>query len=55
MAPLFAGLLRPGGTLVVSGIIEERTDEVRSAILVQGLREVEHRTAGGWAALRFIK
>ncbi len=55
MAPLFAGLLRPGGTLVVSGIIEERTDEVRSAILAQCLREVEHRTAGGWAALRFIK
>lgn len=32
MSPYFRGFLRPGGTLVVSGIITERLDEVKRAL-----------------------
>lgn len=53
MAPLFASFLKPGGTLLVSGIITERADEVTSAIAVQGFTQTALREASGWVAVKF--
>ena len=39
-------------TLLVSGIIEERCEEVKSALCAAGLNICEMKTEGGWAALR---
>ena len=51
MSPLFRGFLKPDGTLIVSGIITERLDEVLAAlktaeIKVEGITEKE-----GWNAI----
>ena len=52
LAPALRDELRPGGTLVASGIFVDREDEVRGAFRAAGLR-VEDRTAEGeWVALR---
>ncbi len=51
MSPLFFSLLRIGGTLVCSGIIEEKTDEVRSALLAAGFRICDERNLDGWSML----
>ncbi len=47
--------LRPGGTLVVSGIIRGRTPEVRAALRSAGLRNITSQRAGDWLALRGIR
>ena len=38
--------------LLVSGIIEERCEEVKAALCGVGLTIREIRTDGGWAAIR---
>ena len=43
--------LAPGGKLIASGIIAERADEVRNALLEAGIRTLEVRQDGDWAAL----
>lgn len=40
-----------GGKLITSGIIAERADEVRNALLEAGIRTLEVRQDGDWAAL----
>ena len=50
MAPLFARYLKEDGTLVVSGIISERAEEVTSHLEQHGFAVVELREENDWAA-----
>lgn len=43
--------VRPGGTVIGSGIVTERVDDVRKAFEAEGLRVVEERVDGDWVAL----
>lgn len=43
--------MKPGATLVASGIVTERADDVGKAFEAEGLRVVEKRTDGDWVAL----
>ncbi|HRR76816.1 MAG TPA: 50S ribosomal protein L11 methyltransferase [Ruminococcus sp.] len=49
----FVRYIRKGGTLIVSGIIEERMDEVISALESVGFKGPEANLKEGWAAVRF--
>jgi ribosomal protein L11 methyltransferase len=51
LEPALAANLSPGGILVVSGIIAERTDAVQSSLHQNGLSLVEQRNDGEWVAL----
>ena len=42
----------PGGTLLASGIIDERGDEVESALTAAGLEVAERQLDGEWVSLR---
>ncbi len=48
LAPHLHAALRPGGTLVASGIIAERLEAVLNALVVAGFSEPEVRAAGDW-------
>lgn len=52
MGPLFGRFLRPAGSLIVSGIIVERKDEVLDALIAQGFTLEQVREKEGWAAAR---
>ncbi len=55
LAPSLWAELRPGGTLLASGIFVDREAEVRAAFEAAGL-QVEERTAEGeWIALRAVR
>ena len=45
--------LKPDGTLVASGVLEERGDEVREAMLAAGFVELETQQTEDWLALCF--
>ena len=51
MIPLFRRYLRPEGKMVCSGIIIERAEEVRDALLAGGLAVLEVCRDGEWAAI----
>ena len=50
MAPMFMDKLVPGGTLICSGILNERADEVRAALEVQGFVISDHANSEDWSA-----
>ena len=50
MAPLFARFLKADGTLIVSGIIAERAEEVTGRLWQHGFAVCELREENGWAA-----
>ena len=50
MKQLFRRFLRPEGTLIVSGIIMERRDEVLDQLKSAGFTLLEVREKEGWAA-----
>lgn len=50
MTPFFTDTLRPGGRITVSGIIEERADEVLDVLKAAGFTELERNLEGGWCA-----
>ena len=52
MAPMFYEKLVPGGTLIASGILTERAEEVGAALMRAGFRLDERAASGGWAAFR---
>lgn len=52
MAPMFYEKLVPGGTLIASGILAERAEEVGAALMRAGFRLDERAASGGWAAFR---
>ncbi|MCI5801040.1 MAG: 50S ribosomal protein L11 methyltransferase [Oscillospiraceae bacterium] len=51
LAPDIPRFLKPDGVFLASGIIDERADEVASAIEAAGLSIAEKKISGGWAAL----
>jgi ribosomal protein L11 methyltransferase len=51
LAPAFAAALRPGGILIGSGIVAERTDEVLTALHAAGFTVGEVRAEGDWRAI----
>lgn len=51
MAGNLRAKLAPEGKLITSGIIAERADEVQNAFLEAGIRTLEVRRDGDWAAL----
>ena len=48
MSPLFNGFLKKGGRLIVSGIIDERVDEVCAALSENGWETVSEKNEEGW-------
>ncbi len=55
MKDYFSRYLKDNGILIVSGIIEERMEEVLSAIDNSGFKRLEINVKDGWAAAKFIK
>ncbi|MCM1330216.1 MAG: 50S ribosomal protein L11 methyltransferase [Ruminococcus sp.] len=53
MSPLFEKFLKMGGTLILSGIITERCNEVMDAVSAQGYDTRQLKSKDGWAALSF--
>jgi ribosomal protein L11 methyltransferase len=53
MKESFRRYLRSGGILIVSGIIEERMNEVIDALISAGFRDPEPEVREGWAAVKF--
>jgi ribosomal protein L11 methyltransferase len=51
LAADYVGALKPGGVLLVSGIIADREPEVLAAFEAAGLRQIERRQEGDWVAL----
>ncbi len=52
MAPLFPQLLTLTGTLIISGIITERAEEVIDTVCDYGFTVIEKREEGGWCAVK---
>ena len=50
LAPIARPLVAPGGVFLVSGIIDERVDEVVTALQNNGFTVAEHSQAEGWNA-----
>ena len=55
MAPYFNGYLKDGGTLLVSGIIDDRLAETRQALEDQGFRLIKGLNSADWNAMAFQK
>ncbi len=55
MSNRFSGFLRENGTLIVSGIIDSRKDEVLEKIKTQGFELTEIREKEDWVAASFKK
>ena len=53
LAPRLAAHTAPGGSLIASGIIETRANEVESALAGVGLESAEWITEGEWVTVRF--
>ncbi|MDT8439100.1 MAG: 50S ribosomal protein L11 methyltransferase [Wenzhouxiangellaceae bacterium] len=51
LAACLAERLKPGGELVLSGLLIEQADAVEAAYRAQGLRPVDRRQREGWCAL----
>ena len=52
LAPSLAAHTEPGGTVIASGIIEGRTDEVLAGLAAAGLASEERLEDGEWTSLR---
>ena len=50
MAPMFSAKTAEGGTLICSGILNERADEVRAALEKAGFEVVNHAKSDDWSA-----
>ncbi|MGH2462392.1 MAG: 50S ribosomal protein L11 methyltransferase [Candidatus Limnocylindria bacterium] len=55
LASRLAAHSAPGGTLIASGIIESRSDEVESALTVAGFEAVDWITEGDWVTVRCVR
>ena len=54
MSDIFAGFIKDGGKLVISGIIEPRKDEVLEAVKSNGFRLTQVRQKDDWVAASFV-
>ncbi|MCL2055014.1 MAG: 50S ribosomal protein L11 methyltransferase [Oscillospiraceae bacterium] len=55
LAPIFGGLMKEDGMIILSGIITERESDVFEAMAEHGFLLAERREEGGWVALAFTK
>ena len=55
LAPLLAGEVRPGGTLLASGIFVDREADVRAAFADAGLDVSSRTVEGEWVALEAVR
>ncbi len=55
MAPFFDGFLKEDGRLLISGIIDQRLEEVCQALDCQGFVLAERLGSADWNALAFVK
>lgn len=55
LAPAFAAHLKPGGTLLLSGLLTTQEQMVASAMRMQGLRLVARKPIGDWLTLRLAR
>lgn len=55
LAPALRDEVRPGGTVLASGIFEDREAEVRAAFAAVGLEVVGRATEGEWIALEAVR
>jgi ribosomal protein L11 methyltransferase len=55
LAPTLHGEVRPGGTLLASGIFVDREAEVRGAFEAAGLRVASRLSEGDWVALQAVR
>ena len=54
LSPIAAGMLRPGGTFLCSGILDRREDEVAEAITRAGFQITARAAQGDWRCLTAI-
>ncbi len=52
MKDIFRSKIKNGGTLIISGIITERKDEVVDAVVSAGFEQLDSAEGEGWAAVR---
>jgi len=55
LAPRLATHTAPDGTLIASGIIESRSDEVEAALTAAGYEVVDWITEGDWVTVRLVR
>jgi ribosomal protein L11 methyltransferase len=55
LAPVLAGALLPGGSLILAGLLDTQAGRVAAAYRREGLRLVDRITLGGWPTLRMVK
>lgn len=55
MRSFFGKYLKESGILIVSGIIEERIEEVIAAVEAAGFKRIEENIKEGWAAVKLIR
>ncbi len=55
MKDVFKMLVKPGGKLILSGIIDDRLDETLAAVKASGFTLIEHRRRDIWNAASFVK
>jgi ribosomal protein L11 methyltransferase len=55
LAPVLASALRPGGSLLLAGLLGTQADAVASAYRAQGLRLAERYDNGDWPTLRMVR
>ena len=53
MSGIFGGFIKDGGTLIVSGIIDQRKDEVLDRLKAEGFELIEIREKEDWVAASF--
>jgi ribosomal protein L11 methyltransferase len=51
LAPRYARLVAPGGTIVLGGLLDAEADDVAAALAAHGLRRVAARSIEGWTSL----
>jgi ribosomal protein L11 methyltransferase len=53
LAADFAQVVKPQGALIVSGVLREQGDEVKSALEKQGFKLIEEKPDGEWVTMAF--
>ncbi|ARS26586.1 50S ribosomal protein L11 methyltransferase [Sphingomonas sp. KC8] len=55
LAPVLAGSLLPGGSLILAGLLDTQADRVAAAYRRQGMRLADSIVRGDWPTLRLVK
>jgi len=55
LAADFPAAMKPQGVLIVSGILREQGEDVRSALTAQGFNLIEEKPDGEWVTMAFIR